>query len=188
MELLFYVARDLPYVCIRLLVITLYEILVWFRLIDIVLCYHTFQVHTDIRLVYIKDKFAMFEIGIAAPHQTLWDLFWDVRSSCGGYHISYLVNRQMFQVSDVYLMVVSNYTPHRDVSVPKLSWRIPDWRCCHGTPLYLVCITIWYYLQGCFRFCGWLSLWCLVPWIDCLPLYFGPLFGKTVLGSSLDLR
>ena len=30
----------------------------------------------------------MFEIGIAAPHQTLWDLFWGVRSSGGGYHIS----------------------------------------------------------------------------------------------------
>ena len=30
----------------------------------------------------------MFEIGIAAPHQTPWDLFWGVHSSGGGYHIS----------------------------------------------------------------------------------------------------
>ena len=30
----------------------------------------------------------MFEIRIDAHNQTLWDLFWGVRSSGGGYHIS----------------------------------------------------------------------------------------------------
>ena len=46
------------------------------------------QVNTYLRLGYIEEKFVRFEIGIAAPHQTLWDLFWSVRSSRGGYHIS----------------------------------------------------------------------------------------------------
>ena len=36
----------------------------------------------------------MFEIGIAARHQTLWDLFWGVRSSGGGYHISYTAHKK----------------------------------------------------------------------------------------------
>ena len=47
----------------------------------------------------------MFESRIAAPRQTLWGLFWDVRSSGGGYYISKLINRYMFRVFDVYLMV-----------------------------------------------------------------------------------
>ena len=58
---------------------------------------------------------------------------------------------------------------------------IPDWMCCRGTPLYLVCITNWHYLKGCFRPCDWLSLWCLVPWINHLPLYFGKLFWGRLL-------
>ena len=71
----------------------------------------------------------------------------------------------MFQVSDVYLMVCLKWHTSQKWFCPQISFT--DTRtCCHGTPLYLVCITNWHYLQGCFRLCDWLSLWCLVPWIN----------------------
>ena len=76
---------DLPYVGI---VITLYEILVWFDWHRAFFCHHTLQGHTHFRLGYIEENVLMFEIGIAEPHQTFLDLFWGVRSSGGGYHIS----------------------------------------------------------------------------------------------------
>ena len=60
----------------------------------------------------------------------------------------------------------------------------------------MVCITNWHYLQGCFMLCAWLSLWCLVPWINHLPLHLTDLsrvllltwYGGVILVSVCLLR
>ena len=75
LELLFLVDRDIPYVFI---VVTLYEIIVWFDWRRDFFCHHTLQVHTYFRLGYIEEKFMMFEIGIAASgvlHRH-WYIWW----------------------------------------------------------------------------------------------------------------
>ena len=47
--------------------------------------------------------------------------------------------------------------------------KISDWTCHHRTPLCFPCILHYDIRQGSSRLCNWLSLWCMVPWINHLP-------------------
>ena len=76
--------RDLLYVSI---LIILYGILVLFD-------WRRLFVTTHYKFIHISDlvilrQIVMFEIGIAAPHQIMLDLFWGVRSSSAGYDITF---------------------------------------------------------------------------------------------------
>ena len=59
-------------------------------------------------------------------------------------------------------------SPFQDVFVPGPSSRISD-STYHRTPLCHIYILNYNIQQGSFRLCNWLSLWCLVSWINHLP-------------------
>ena len=76
----------------------------------------------------------------------------------------------MVQVSGLYLLVcLKLHTSQGCFCRQTFFIGIPNWTCCHGTPLYLVCNTNGYYLQGCSQFvtdcpCG---VWC--HWLTTCP-------------------
>ena len=52
----------------------------WFGLIGVVFYLSVAtNLYTDLNA--LENLYVMFDMGIAAPRQTLWDLFWDVCSS-----------------------------------------------------------------------------------------------------------
>ena len=62
-------------------------------------------------------------------------------------------------------------------------WML-DWTCYLRTPLCHVQMFYWDILQGSSRLCNWLSLRCLVLWINYLAQNGGPLFGNLVWNDS----
>ena len=115
--------------------ITLHEILVWF---DWCCALFLSPQTTSSYTFQTWGKIVMFEIGIAALHQTLWDLFWGVHSSGGGYHISWLVNRLMSQITHITGMFLSSnflygYQIERVVmELPCIRFALPTGIMCRG--------------------------------------------------------
>ena len=71
-----------------------------------------------------------------------------------------------------------------DVSTSGHSPWLLDWTCCLRTPLCHVYIPYKDILQGSSRLCNWVSLWCLVPWINHLPPACWSTFRKSSLNDS----
>ena len=127
----------------------------------------TFMYISD--LVISMNIFGMFgDFGcvITVSHQSYGTFILSVRRSVVECHISLLhFTDKYFR----YLMAITNVSVVIHILWMFLSadllWELP----------WLVAME-----QGCFRLCDWLSLRCLVPRINHLPLYDSPLFGKAI--------
>ena len=72
-----------------------------------------------------------------------------------------------------------------EVSAPVPSFRIFYWTCYHRTPQCQIWILNWDVLLVSFRLCNWLSLRCLVSWINHLPSVCWPTFRKINFNQRL---